>query len=210
MSTNTLVLGAALLLALAGPPAFACPDDGDGDGTCDALDNCPAVANANQQDIDGDLAGDACDDADAALVVEKLQLRGDTSASSDNGSIKVKGTVTVGPPDDRLFFSEGLTLRVQDALGLDATYGFAQGECGMVALGRWVCIESTRRLKASFKTVKSAPATSKFTITVKKIPLIAPFAAPVTATVSQDHDIDRVGTIGACKVTPTKLNCKAL
>jgi len=42
---------------------IACPD-GDGDQTCDAADNCPATANANQVDTDGDGAGDACDSED--------------------------------------------------------------------------------------------------------------------------------------------------
>ena len=36
------------------------PDD-DGDGTPDAADNCPLVANASQADYDGDGLGDACD-----------------------------------------------------------------------------------------------------------------------------------------------------
>jgi len=35
--------------------------DPDGDGACDAVDNCPGVANPGQADGDGDLAGDACD-----------------------------------------------------------------------------------------------------------------------------------------------------
>jgi hypothetical protein len=35
--------------------------DGDGDGTCDATDTCPLVANPGQADADGDLVGDACD-----------------------------------------------------------------------------------------------------------------------------------------------------
>jgi hypothetical protein len=35
--------------------------DGDGDGTCDFADNCPAVANPDQTDSDGDGDGDACD-----------------------------------------------------------------------------------------------------------------------------------------------------
>ena len=46
--------------------------DVDGDGKPDALDNCPAVANADQADEDGDMIGDACDGcanlADAPLV----------------------------------------------------------------------------------------------------------------------------------------------
>jgi hypothetical protein len=41
------------------PPS---PDtDRDGDGVNDADDNCPDVANADQNDSDGDGAGDACD-----------------------------------------------------------------------------------------------------------------------------------------------------
>ena len=37
------------------------PQDTDGDGVSDDLDNCPTVANANQADADGDGVGDACD-----------------------------------------------------------------------------------------------------------------------------------------------------
>ena len=45
-------------------------DDGDGDGAADAADNCPAVANGGQADLDHDRAGDACDpdiDGDGTL-----------------------------------------------------------------------------------------------------------------------------------------------
>ncbi len=38
--------------------------DRDDDGAPDDRDNCPAVANAAQEDSDGDGAGDACDDED--------------------------------------------------------------------------------------------------------------------------------------------------
>ena len=35
--------------------------DSDDDGVCDSEDNCPAVANANQNDRDQDGRGDVCD-----------------------------------------------------------------------------------------------------------------------------------------------------
>jgi hypothetical protein len=38
--------------------------DLDGDGVFDGDDNCPAVPNADQLDIDGDYVGDACDAVD--------------------------------------------------------------------------------------------------------------------------------------------------
>ena len=46
------------------------PPDADGDGVSDAADNCPAVANPGQADLDGDTIGDACDpdiDGDGVL-----------------------------------------------------------------------------------------------------------------------------------------------
>lgn len=35
--------------------------DGDSDGHCDSGDNCPAVPNSDQADVDGDGVGDVCD-----------------------------------------------------------------------------------------------------------------------------------------------------
>ena len=45
-------------------PRDAATADGDGDGIPDAIDNCPAVANADQANADGDSQGDACDSDD--------------------------------------------------------------------------------------------------------------------------------------------------
>ncbi|MEQ1759726.1 MAG: MBG domain-containing protein [Vicinamibacterales bacterium] len=44
------------------------PPDADGDGVADAVDNCPAVANADQLDSDGDDIGDACDPINPVVI----------------------------------------------------------------------------------------------------------------------------------------------
>lgn len=47
---------------------FGCvAGDSDGDGTCNDVDNCPTVANADQADSDGDGVGDACDQCPAVF-----------------------------------------------------------------------------------------------------------------------------------------------
>ncbi len=38
--------------------------DGDGDGHADDVDNCPAMANPDQANLDGDVHGDVCDEDD--------------------------------------------------------------------------------------------------------------------------------------------------
>ena len=51
-----------------------CPEDtglpdGDGDGTCDLDDSCPAMSDPLQADADGDGIGDACDPCSNFLSV---------------------------------------------------------------------------------------------------------------------------------------------
>src|SRR6185503_9991835 len=170
----------------------------------------PAVANADQSDIDGDLAGDACDDADAVLDLTAIQIKNATNAADDNGAVKVKGSFTVAPPDDTFFAAGGLRLRLQDAMGFDQTYVWPQAHCGMVALGRWLCLAPGVGPTMTFKarTSTNPPARYRFSIAIKRLGLSASYGGPATATISQDYDIDRTGTLTACKATPTKLICK--
>jgi len=208
MPTPKFVLGFVLIAALGAAPVFACPADGDGDGVCDDLDNCPAVANPSQSDLDGDRAGDACDDTDTALNVTVLQIKRDTSAANDNSAVKVKGDFIITPPNDRVLAANGLRLHVVDAVALDATYTWNQGECGLVSSGKLLCISLDRRFKASFKPLKATPTVYRFVITVKRVGLNGAFSGPVTVTVSQDLDIDRVDTVVDCRLESTKLTCK--
>ena len=59
---------------------FACPDpamDVDGDGTDEALDNCPNFANASQADIDEDSRGDVCDNCPSTANPTQEDTDGD-------------------------------------------------------------------------------------------------------------------------------------
>jgi hypothetical protein len=81
-------------------PADTGAVDGDGDGTCDLLDDCPLIADPGQADSDGDGRGDVCDPCNNTF----------------NGGVyatKSKITVTkllTAPGDDKVKFKGYLVL----------------------------------------------------------------------------------------------------
>ncbi len=58
-------------------------NDNDGDGIIDALDNCPNVANANQNNMDGDAWGDVCDNNPNVIEID---TDGDGIADSEDNA----------------------------------------------------------------------------------------------------------------------------
>jgi hypothetical protein len=210
MANGPLSSIACLLVALGASPLLACPEDTDRDGVCDGIDNCPTVLNAEQSDLDGDLVGDRCDDQDATLEPRTLVVKADTSDSADNGSVRVRGSVEIALPGDRLFFSEGLLLRISDGSGFEETDVFQQGACGPPSSGRWVCLKNDHAGQATFRQQRATPTVWRFAVTVKRLAITGPFgAAPITVAIRSDGGIDRVGTVAPCVGTPTKLVCKA-
>jgi hypothetical protein len=189
-----------------GLTAHACPDDDDGDGVCNADDNCPAVANADQADLDGDTLGDVCDDADAELNTTKLTLKRDASATNDSSSIKGKGDFFTSPPVDTLSAANGITLRVRDSLHTDFTYAFSAAQCTEGG-GKILCISDDKKLKLTIRALKPTPQVFKFVFTMKRIGLTGPFNWPVTVTMTNGA-VDRAGDIVDCRVTNTALVCR--
>ena len=63
-------------------PVDGPPDDVDGDGIANALDNCPDDANADQHDEDGDEVGDACDNCPHIANPDQADVR-EGSAGAD-------------------------------------------------------------------------------------------------------------------------------
>jgi len=69
--------------------------DQDGDGVCDADDDCPLVANADQADADADGIGDACDPCTGAAVAGAKLALGKLGAPAGDDTLAFKGRMTV-------------------------------------------------------------------------------------------------------------------
>jgi probable HAF family extracellular repeat protein len=115
---------ASAVVEMTDEQAVALSPDTDGDGIVDALDNCPAVSNADQADADGDDIGDACEVADIDV----------TPAAIAFGNVLI-----AGPADDQeitIANLGNLDLNVTGVTLTDATGAFAldldgtPGRCG--------------------------------------------------------------------------------
>lgn len=76
------------------------PDDRDGDGLNDSVDNCPLVPNANQSNVDGDALGDACDAVDNRPVVTPTDTNTNTGGGGGGGGGRRPPTNTTNNDDD--------------------------------------------------------------------------------------------------------------
>ena len=75
-------------------------DDADGDGVLDGADNCPAVVNADQADLDGDLLGDACDPDDDGDTVADGSDNCPINPNADQANSDGDSQGDVCDPDD--------------------------------------------------------------------------------------------------------------
>jgi len=91
---SLLWLGACGFSARAAPPgdddagggdgSMTDPNDVDGDGIPNDMDNCPTVANADQADVDGDGVGDVCDNCPTVANPPKVTMGYDHPIQRDH------------------------------------------------------------------------------------------------------------------------------
>jgi hypothetical protein len=198
-----------LAMAIVTRVALACPTDSDGDGICDAVDNCPAVANADQSNLDGDLLGDACDDNDAELNVTRLELKHDSDRSASDVSLyRVKGDILLAPGESALSATNGLSIHIRDALVTDVAHAWTGGECATSPTGNIRCISADKTAKLLVTRIR-APRVYEYAVKVKRaaLPENRAFVPPVEVTLS-NAPVDRVGPIVDCRPNNTGLFCR--
>jgi hypothetical protein len=165
--------------------------DTDGDGLCDADDDCPADVDPEQRDLDGDGIGDVCDPDDAALDVGFLRARRTGRPSDRRLSLVVRGRFETRPPVDRFDPSAGLSLRVRDSGGQEVTSSWASGECRSTAR-QITCASADRLLMLRFRAL--AGARYRFRASLRRLAGGTPLKGPLVVTLRETTAVDRVET----------------
>jgi hypothetical protein len=216
--------------------AAACPADGltgddDGDGVCDAVDNCPTVADGSQTDGDSDGVGDACDPCNNIVPVFATKARlkiGKLNTPPGDDRLKLKGIITVPTTPAINPAVKGVRILLNGAGGttiLDTTIAGGNGWKTNATGTAWLWRNPAGNsgiIKVRLKTRSSKPGQLRFSVTGKNGSFpVAPADAPVKATLVIDSPLATTGQCGevvfpgpspspSCTFTPSgsTLRCK--
>lgn len=189
--------------------------DHDGDGVCDVDDDCPAVANPDQQDGDGDGLGDACDPctggpaiAHAKLTIARLR----TPAGDD--TIGFSGDVTLAFPFAPALdpVAKGVRVLVADGGGVRLDVPIPAGAYMRAAKSGWKVNRAgdtwTFRRKAgiqgvtqvTLKAIRRTPGLVRFAVVGKKGSFgVDPQRLPLAATLVLDAPNAATGQCGEAR-----------
>ena len=180
-------------------PGTPSPDT-DGDGVCDAVDNCPLLANPTQQDTNLNAIGDACE-----LHVTRAKLRRKSTGPGDKSAMRADAFLVVGAPLD---LSAGVEFRVTDALTVDQTRGFGPGECVSLST-KTLCRGAEGGRSAVFKPLYSTPNVLRFSFVFKRLGLVGAFNGPITITMTNLATGEEwTGAITDCLINLTGIRCR--
>ena len=178
------------------------PDECHDAGSCDlttGLCSNPPKPDGTTCNTTGTCRGGRCA---TPMTIRLARLRG-VESDVRRGGIVVLGKFVTVPPD-ALSVTSGLSVHVTDAANLDVTIRWAPEECHPGVRGA-LCIT---------KPVEKAQLPAHPDYYGVKLRLLAldihePFQPPVTVTIMQDSNVDRVGTISAC-ILPSRggMNCQ--
>jgi len=178
------------------------PDECHDAGSCDlttGLCSNPPKPDGTTCNTTGTCRGGRCA---TPMTIRLARLRG-VESDVRRGGIVVLGKFVTVPPD-ALSVTSGLSVHVTDAANLDVTIRWAPEECHP-GVGGALCIT---------KPVEKAQLPAHPDYYGVKLRLLAldiheSFQPPVTVTIMQDSNVDRVGTISAC-ILPSRggMNCQ--
>ena len=190
-----------------------CPD-ADSDGVCDASDNCPQNANADQADGDGDGLGDVCDPCTNGTTVSnaKLTLLRISPPSGDD-RLKLKGQMTLAYPFSpaldpttkgvRILITDSSTQSVLDVVIPGGAYNYATqtGWKMNASHTTWTYKNGLGGIqgiiKVSVKTSTATPSLVRFTAAGRNgTYTVAPNGLPLTATFVIDSPTAQTGQCG--------------
>jgi len=177
------------------------PADTDGDGICNAADNCPTVPNPTQTDSDHDGIGDACDPctnlAPTTTEKPKLTLTKLLPPGGDD-RVKYKGTITGVPAPTTINpATTGVHFLLTDATGVTLLDALIPGGSNWnAAPTSWIYRNKVAPIAGITKmTIKThTPGEFKFVIAGVN----GTYLAPSTSTIHATLVLAASGATGQC------------
>jgi hypothetical protein len=127
--------------------------DTDGDGVCNADDNCPLDPNPDQADLNQDGIGDVCDPEAHMLVLILSDIFIKSVPTVDNGFVRIVGMVFDNDTNNTLqqqLLNDAVTIDIRDEAGGFHTTITLTG-CKLGGRGTVGCVDAARKNAASFQ-----------------------------------------------------------